>query len=191
MGRASHATACMGEHDFLQAVDSVADLVPLGRAVRALRPEQQLKAWTSYAERLESRLEEACAQLGAARKAAEVRRLVDRESRPARAAGREDDAACDDRLLLLARLRAEQVMSLRLLDLLARYADLDLLSQPQGEAATVLALHTRRELRARDLAESIAEHRALRDAERAAATRFRDGPGATRLHPPGMRLDLS
>ena len=49
-----------------------------------------------------------------------------------------DDPLDDQRLQLLARVRAEQLMSARLLNLLARCAGLDLLLDPEGEAAVLL-----------------------------------------------------
>jgi hypothetical protein len=117
--------------------------------------------------------------------AAEARAFLQDDFSPATLAG-----VTDRRLELLARVRAEQLMSLRLLKLLARCADLDRLSDPEGEAAAVLDVKRRRELRAWDFEESIAELRALLQARHEGQLRTRDGRRATRLAIPGASHEL-
>jgi hypothetical protein len=180
--------AWLQDDGFLGALDGVADLVPQRRSLEALPPEQQLQAWMRYAAQLESRLQEARQRLAWATRASEVHRVVCRDE-SAVPAGTE--AADDARLESLARVRAEQLMSVRLLDLLARCADLGLLQDPEGEAAAVLDPQRRRELRARDFEESLAEHRALRQARKDGLLRARDGRGAIRLRVPDFRRDMN
>jgi hypothetical protein len=172
MAVARGASAFLGEDDFRQALDGLADLVPARRAVQSLRPEQQLQAWVRYADQLEARLAHACGQLARLRMERAVDRVVCRE--PARDASAHPECADDAEagaLELLARLRAEQLMNLRLLGLLARGAALATLADPQGEAAALLDARRRGQLRARDFEESLAEHQALRQARRDALLR--------------------
>jgi hypothetical protein len=185
MASASQATAFLQEDDFLEQTDGVADLVPLRRAAQAQRPEQQLRAWVDYAGHLEARLDHVCAQLETARRQCSVQRILHRghESGPARRASALD-ADDDHGLELLARLRAEQVMTVRLLNLLARHADLKTLADPRGEAAAVLEVRQRQQLRAQDLQASLAEHRALRQAQRDGRARAGEGCQATSLQLP-------
>jgi hypothetical protein len=165
---AGRARACPDEEDFLHALDSRADMVPVRRSVLALGPEQQARAWRPYAAHLETQLDLVYDQLAAAAR----RRAV---HAPLRA---ESD------LVLLARVRAEQLMSLRLLNLLAACAPLEVLADAGGDAAAVLDVHRRRQLRARDFEESLAEQQALRQAARAQACRSRESAGAQQLRLP-------
>ncbi|GAB3757772.1 hypothetical protein GCM10028796_02410 [Ramlibacter monticola] len=99
--------------------------------------------------------------------------------------------AGDDGLELLARVRAEQLMTVRLLHLLARCAKLDLLHDPDDKVGAVLDAQRRRQLRLRDLEEARAEHHALRQAQRAELQRAKDSGGAKRLPLPGFPLDMN
>lgn len=172
--------------DFEHALDSVADVIPMRRSLHALRTDRQLQAWASYASELEDRLDRAYAQLAAATKIRHIRQVL--YGAPEHEGswcwhGRERGG--DDRLELLARVRAEQLMSLRLLNLLARCADMEMLAHVEGEAGgSVLDAEHRRELRARDLQESRAEHEALERAVRDEVLRTQDGRSARRVGPP-------
>jgi hypothetical protein len=185
MASASQATAFLqGEH-FLDETDGVADLVPLRRSAQAQRPEQQLRAWVNYAEHLEARLDHVCAQLEVTRRQCSVQRILHRDPEPAPSRhANAFDAGDDHGLELLARLRAEQVMTVRLLTLLARHADLKTLADPRGEAAAVLEVRQRRQLRAQDLQASLAEHRALRQAQRDGLVRAGEACEATPVQLP-------
>lgn len=185
MARAAQATAFLQDEDFLDEIDGATDLVPLRRSAQAQRPEQQLRAWVNYAEQLETRLDHVHSQLEVTRKQCSVERIIARghEAGQPRLA-HASEAADDQRLELLARLRAEQVMTVRLLNLLARHADLKTLADPCSEAAAVLEVRQRRQLRARDLEESLAEHRALRQAQRDGLARAGEGRDATTLRLP-------
>ena len=192
MASAGQASAFLHDDDFLQALDGVTDLVPLKRSVQAQRPEQQLQAWAGYVDELESRLEHVYRQLATVKTGRAVRKIACRDAAGEHSpAGHAGDHGDDHRLELLARVRAEQLMSVRLLNLLARYADLELLADPQGEAAALLDAQRRRELRARDFEESIAEHEALRQARCEELMRARDGLDATPLRVPGLRVDMN
>jgi hypothetical protein len=188
MASAGRDSAWPQDDGFLGALDGLADLIPQRRSLQALPPEQQLQAWMRYAEQLESRLQQASQQLAWAARAAEVHRVVCRDAAGLPSGTEPTEEA---RLESLARVRAEQLMGVRLLDLLARCADLGLLQDPEGEAAAVLDPQRRRELRARDFEESLAEHRALRQARRDGLLRARDGRGAIRLRVPDTRRDIN
>jgi hypothetical protein len=186
MARASRAGTCLHEDDFLEGLDGLADLVGVRHSLQALRPEQQLHAWASYADELESRLQLVHQQLVGLRMERVVHEIVRRQAGcDVPAAPGADDGARKDCLELLARVRAEQLMTVRLLNLLARCERLDVLPRVQGEIASVLDGCRRRELRAADFEECLAELQALRDAKRDELTRAREGAGARRLSLPG------
>jgi hypothetical protein len=185
MASARQARAFMHEEDFLQALDGVADLVPRRRSLLVLAPEQQLQAWKGYADELEWRLDLAHEQLATLRMERSVHELVRRESTRDRSAEAAAPGHADqDRLHLLARVRAEQVMSVRLLNLLARCGRLEELQGAEREAAAVLDATRRRELRAIDFEDSLAEHHALWQAQRDEQMRRQDSGRARPLAVP-------
>lgn len=167
MASAAQAEAFVLEDDFLQALDSVTDLLPAKRSVQALRPQQQSRAWAAYATRLEALLELAHEQLATARAQRAVRYFVRKEPE----------------LELLARVRAEQLMSLRLLKLLARCETLETLAD--SGAAEVLDERSRRQLRRSDFNEALAEYQALRQAECDHMMRVSESTRAKPLRLPG------
>ena len=189
MASARQASAFPHENDFLEALDGLADMVPARRSVQALRPAQHLQGWVAYADKLETRLAQVYEQFAAERADRLVHSICCRG--PEASASAPQQQGEDDRLELLARVRAEQLMCVRLLNVLARCASLDLLQDPHGEAAAMLDAQRRRELRARDFEESIAEHEALRQARCEELMRARDGLDATPLRVPGLRVDMN
>jgi hypothetical protein len=190
MASARQASAFPHENEFLEALDGLADMVPARRSVQALRPAQHLQGWVAYADKLETRLAQVYEQFAAERADRLVHSICCRGPDASASAPHPQQQGEDDRLELLARVRAEQLMCVRLLNVLARCASLDLLQDPHGEAAAMLDAQRRRELRARDLHEARAEHHALRQAQRAQALRARDGEGAKRLSVPGLCRDV-
>lgn len=182
MAMAGRASAFLDDADFQQALDGVADFVPARRSVLSLRPEQQLHGWIHYADQLEARLQQAGEQLARLRTQRAVDRIVWRElQRVGPAPADRAECADDAPLELLARLRAEQLMNVRLLALLARCAELETLSDPQGEAAAVLDPRQRQQLRAHDFEDALAEHHALRRAQRDELLRTGESPQAQHL----------